>query len=104
MRYAQVLSTIFVTFTYSSGMPILYLLNIVILFIQFWVDKWLLFNYYRKSEFFTRHLSQSIVKLLPWAVALHILFGLIVFSTPYLLNTGFLANWIGSDMNQYFLR
>lgn len=33
VRYAQVLATLFVTLTYSSGMPGLYLLNFVILFI-----------------------------------------------------------------------
>jgi hypothetical protein len=33
IRYAQVLSTIFVTLTYSSGLPVLYALNFVILFV-----------------------------------------------------------------------
>ena len=105
VRYAQVLSTIFVTFTYSSGMPILYALNFVILFIQYWVDKWLIFNYYRKSDFFTRHLSESIVNLLPSAVFLHILFALLIYSSPYLLTSGFVEKWLGGeDGIQYFDR
>lgn len=33
VRYAQVLSTIFVTLSYSAGMPALYLLNFFILFV-----------------------------------------------------------------------
>lgn len=33
VRYAQILATIFVTFTYSAGIPMLYPLNFVILFI-----------------------------------------------------------------------
>ena len=95
VRYAQVLSTIFVTFTFSSGMPVLYLLNFGILFIQFWVDKCLIFNYYRKSAFFSRYLSESIVNLLPYAIVMHMLFGLVIFSAPYILSTGFISKWFG---------
>jgi len=49
VRYAQILSTVFVTMAYSSGIPSLYLLNFLIFFIQFWVDKILVFNYYKKT-------------------------------------------------------
>jgi hypothetical protein len=57
VRYAQVLGTIFVTITFSSGMPALYALNLAILFIQYWIDKWLVLNYYKKTTEFTKHLS-----------------------------------------------
>jgi len=49
VRYAQVLATIYVTLAYSSGMPALYLLNFFILVVQYWVDKILVFNYYKKT-------------------------------------------------------
>jgi len=97
-----VLSTIFVTFTYSSGIPLLYAINFAILFIQFWVDKCLVFNYYRKSDFFTRQLSKSVVNLLPWALILHCLFGLLILSYPMLLKTDSISNWIGGETSQYF--
>jgi hypothetical protein len=57
VRYAQILFTIFVTFTYSSGIPSLYIWNFFIVFIQYWVDKFLIFNYYRKTIRYTKQIS-----------------------------------------------
>jgi hypothetical protein len=101
VRYAQVLATIFVTLTYSAGMPLLYALNFVILFIQYWVDKWLVFNYYRKTAYFTRHLSKSVVDLLKYAVFTHFLFGFMSFSYPYIWKSRVVTDKIGND-TQYF--
>jgi hypothetical protein len=101
VRYAQVLATIFVTLTYSAGMPLLYALNFVILFIQYWVDKWLVFNYYRKTAYFTRHLSTSVVDLLKYAVFIHFLFGFMCFSYPYIWKSRVVTDKIGND-TQYF--
>ena len=101
VRYAQVLSTIFVTLTYSSGIPGLYALNFVILFVQYWVDKWLVFNYYKKTPYFTAQLSKSVVDLLPWGVLLHALFGYIIYSYPYIFRSSE-VEWFGTERFQYF--
>ena len=71
VRYAQVLFTIFVTITFSSCLPVLFVVNFLILFVQFWIDKFLIFNYYRKTIGFTKQLSASIVSLLPFAILIH---------------------------------
>lgn len=42
-------------------MPSLYFVNFLVLFVQFWVDKFLIFNYYRKTIDFTKELSHSVV-------------------------------------------
>jgi len=57
VRYAQIIFTIFVTFTFSSGMPVMYIFNFFIIMVQYWVDKYLIFNYYRKTLRYTRHIS-----------------------------------------------
>jgi hypothetical protein len=90
-----------VTLTYSAGIPMLYALNFVILFIQYWVDKWLVFNYYRKTAYFTRHLSKSVVDLLKYAVIIHFLFGFMSYSYPYIWKSSIVTDKIGND-SQYF--
>lgn len=82
VRYAQVLFTIFVTFTFSAGMPILYPINFIILFIQYWVDKWLVFNYYRLTPQFTKALSVFATSMLPGALVMHFGGALLMFSYP----------------------
>lgn len=101
VRYAQLLATIFTTFTYSPGMPALYALTFVIFFVQFWVDKWLVFNFYRKTPQFTKFLSASVVKVLPLAVFVHALFGLIMFSYQAIFRSTVITPWFG-NYTQYF--
>lgn len=101
VRYAQLLATIFTTFTYSPGMPALYALTFVIFFVQFWIDKWLVFNFYRKTPQFTKFLSGSVVRLLPLAVFVHALFGLIMFSYQAIFRSQVITPWVG-NYTQYF--
>jgi uncharacterized protein with PQ loop repeat len=82
VRYAQVLFTIFVTFTYGSGMPSLYIFNFFIVFVQYWVDKFLVFNYYRKTIRYTRQISQAVVNVLPLMLVFHFVFGWLMYGYP----------------------
>jgi hypothetical protein len=95
VRYAQVLFTIFVTITFSSGMPLLYFVNFFVLFIQFWVDKFLVFNYYKKTIDYTKQLSASVVTLLPLAIFLHFIFATYAFGYPVLLRSHSIGTWFG---------
>ena len=97
VRYAQVLATIYVTLTYSSGMPALYFLNFFILVVQYWVDKILVFNYYKKTPQFTRHLSRMVVNMLPFALVCHIAFGMMIYSYPYIWKSEVIKPWIGNN-------
>lgn len=103
IRFAQLLSTIFVTMTYSSGLPILYLISVISIFFTYWVDKVLVLRYFRLTPTYTHYLSRSAVKLMPWAVVVHMCFGLIMFSYPYILRTEINENYFGND-TQYFNR
>lgn len=62
-RYSNILSILAVIFFYSSAMPILYLIGVFYFFITFWIDKWLLFYYYRKPVMFDSHIAR---KSLSW--------------------------------------
>jgi hypothetical protein len=95
VRYAQVLFTMFVTITFSSVMPSLFVVNFFVLLIQFWVDKFLVFNYYRKTVDYTKHLSSSIVNLLPLAIFLHFIFATFVYGYPLILRSSSIETWFG---------
>lgn len=95
VRYAQVLFTIFVTITFSSGMPVLYIVNFFVLLVQFWVDKFLVFNYYRKTVDYTKQLSHSVVALLPVAIFFHFVFATYVYGFPLILRSGSIGTWVG---------
>jgi hypothetical protein len=45
IRYSEILTTIFITLVYSSGMPILYFSLLLYLILTYWIDKYLR-NYY----------------------------------------------------------
>ena len=57
VRLAQILSSIFVTLTYSSGLPSLYLVAAFSFFVGYWTDKMLLLRYYRKTNGLTKELT-----------------------------------------------
>lgn len=101
VRYGQVLATIFVTVTFASGMPSLYALNFVIFFMHYWIDKWLLFNYYKRTPQFTHHLSKSVVDMLPYAIIIHLMFAFMTFSYPYIFRSDRVSPWFGNS-TQYF--
>jgi len=83
-------------------MPALYALNFLIFFVQFWVDKWLIFNFYKKTAHFTRYLSTSVVNLLPLAVIVHALFGLMIFSYQVIFKSDHVNIMTFGNNSQYF--
>ena len=78
---------IFFVMTYSSGMPILYLIMVISLFFTFWVDKVLLLRYFRLTPGYTKHMAESVVSILPIAAIIHLAFGIFMFSYPHVLRS-----------------
>ena len=76
-------------------MPALYIYNFFIIFVQYWVDKYLLFNYYRKTLRYTRHISQAVVNLLPLMLILHWGFGFLMYGYPLIWKSES-VNFIGN--------
>jgi hypothetical protein len=103
LRFAQMIALIFVTFTYSSGMPALYWITFFSLVITYWTDKILVTRYFRKENGFTADLSRSVVNMLPWAMILHMPIGYLMISEPNLMESSILAGSPSSSLkNQYF--
>lgn len=96
IRLAQLVSTVFVAMTFSSGLPIMYVICFVSLFITYWVDKILLLRYYRITEGYNKHLSEAIVSTLPFALLFHIFFGYFMLSSPNFLASQPFSPYFGS--------
>lgn len=47
-KYASMLTVLYVTMLYSSGIPILYVVATAFYFTSYWVDKFLLFRYFKR--------------------------------------------------------
>jgi hypothetical protein len=45
-KYASMLTVLYVTMLYGSGIPILYVVAAAYYFTSYWVDKFLLFRYF----------------------------------------------------------
>jgi hypothetical protein len=90
---------VFISLTFSSGMPVLYLIVTVLLAVTYWVDKYLLLRFYRLTPGFTKYIYQVVITILPWAAVAHFLFGFIIFSYPSILNTE-VNNTIWGEGNQ----
>lgn len=102
LRFAQVLSMIFVTMTYSSGLPILYLVAFLSLFISYWIDKFLMLRYFRVSNQFTEANSKAVVNVLPWAAVFHFIFGYMLYSYPHIMKSNIRDDVSGSASSRYF--
>lgn len=100
IRYAQLLAVIFVSLTFSAGMPLLYLIVVINFVMTYWFDKILLLRYFRLTSGYNRNLSEHVVSVMPYAAIIHVMFGLMIFSYPYILHSD--ATWSLGNNSQYF--
>lgn len=91
-RYSNILSILAVIFMYSSSMPILYVFGMVYFFITYWIDKVLLFRYYKKPVMFDSYIARKSLSWFKYILLLHCLGFLIMFSNseiiPLVLSKG----------------
>lgn len=92
----------FLTLSFSSGLPILYLFSVIHFFFAFWTDKYLLLRYYRIPVGFSNALSSNVITLLPLSIVVHFLFGLIVYSNRHLLSSTIIYAPSGPTLSQHF--
>ena len=79
-RYSNILSILAVIFFYSGAMPILYVFGIFYFFITYWIDKWLLFTYYKKPVMFDSYIARKSLSWFKWILLLHCCGFIIMFS------------------------
>ena len=81
------LTVLAVAFLYSGGMPILYPVAALFFLLTYWMDKCLLFNYYRKPIKFNNYLARRTLDYFKYILILHILGFLLMYGlTPILQN------------------
>ena len=79
-RYSNILSILAVIFFYSGAMPLLYVFGIFYFFITYWIDKWLLFTYYKKPVMFDSYIARKSLNWFKWILLLHCCGFIIMFS------------------------
>lgn len=77
-KYSSVIKSIFVAFTFSTGMPILNLLAFVFLLVDYWVNKYIVLRNARKPPIYSKKIIKNVIMLLPFALIIHCLFGMYI--------------------------
>ena len=90
-KYSGVLNIVFVTFMFGFGMPILFPVAAVSLWILYVGEKWALFYSYNEPPNYDETLSNAVIQKLKWAPILYLAFGYWMASSKQLFSNDFLA-------------
>jgi len=85
VRLSQILSTVFIVLTYSSSIPVLYFIAFLTFVLMYWIDKHLIFTYYKKDKDFDEKLLDTVLDIMPIAIAIHLFFAIFMFSSQNIL-------------------
>merc|ERR1712118_479480 len=97
LRAAQTMNVIFLIIMYSAGMPILNLIGAGYCFFSFWIDKWVLLRYAKKPPQYNDMLVRKALKMMPYAVLLHMGIGCWTFANNLLFPSDFITqSWADS--------
>ena len=88
-RYAQSLTTIFIAFLFSSGMPLLLVLGLMGIVVTYWTDKFTFLRVVRTPPGYDEKIAQATGSLLPYAVLFHCLFGMWMYSNQNIFQMNF---------------
>ena len=84
-RYSNILSILAVIFMYSSGMPILYVFGVIYFLITYWIDKWMLFRYYKKPVMFDSYIARHSLNWFKYILLLHCIGFTVMFSNSEII-------------------
>jgi len=87
LRTAQILSVIFVTMLYSSGIPALYPIACGSFLLFYWIDKYLFLRFYRTPPNYSNKLNRWASSILWWAAFLHMCFAVWMYSAEGIFST-----------------
>jgi len=85
-RLSQIIELVWVTFMYSSGLPILIILTTFNFAVIYWLDKWLLLRFYAKSKNYNEKFSKSVINELKFTFVFHFYFGRLTYANSDILN------------------
>ena len=78
---------IFVGLSYSSGLPIMYPSCFLYFFMTYWFDKACILRFYQRSKDFNEELPIKSVSLMKYAVLIHFIFAVLIYSSSPLIST-----------------
>lgn len=96
-RYSTLLTTIFMIFMYSSGLPLLYLIAFISFFFTYWFDKLFLLKWYRRPPAYTLHLSRKTRAIMRFSMIPHFFIGLYMYTNSTIITPTSLS----SQLYQY---
>ena len=82
MAYSRMMSTLFVILMYSSGMPVLYIIGSIFFTMTYMIEKFLIINYYKKSQSLKRIVPMVAMKILRLGILLHMFNACMMLSNP----------------------
>ena len=86
-NYSMMYLVTLTTMTYSTAMPILYLFGFFYFFTSYYIERFLIFNYYRKSKVFNEQIPINTSYMFRYALFFHCVFSLAIFSNNQLFFT-----------------
>lgn len=88
IRLAQIVSYLWASLMYSTAYPILLVFNFISLTITFWIDKYLIFRFYRPSADQKEHLLHISIQAVKGAFFFHLAFSFFTHSNGLLFQSG----------------
>jgi hypothetical protein len=90
-RYALMLIVVCICYMHAGGLPLLNIICCVSLFVQYWVDKWLMFSYNTTPTVHNKFIGHRIILLLHFPLLIHCIEFYFVYYSA-LMNTQDMAN------------
>jgi hypothetical protein len=84
-KYASLITVVLVTMMYGSGIPILYPISALFFFVTYWVDKILIFYYYRKPELLDHNLALRTLQWFKYGLLFHVIGAVLMYSNSSIL-------------------
>mmetsp|Transcript_8263 Transcript_8263/g.19413 ORF Transcript_8263/g.19413 Transcript_8263/m.19413 type:complete len:1040 (-) Transcript_8263:118-3237(-) len=99
-KYAQLLTTVFVTVMYGSGLPLLYFLASIFMFFQYWADKYcLLWGSRRPPHYDTKMATEAIESML-YAIPFHCVLAILMYGQTCVFPSNQLGGTLGALADQ----
>jgi len=99
-KYAQMLTTVFVTLTYSAGLPLLYLFAMGFMACMYWADKFALLWCSKRPPAYDSVLAKESTEKMMYAIALHCVFAVVMFGQPCVFPSQPLGGQLGALVEQ----
>eukprot|EP00930_Biecheleria_cincta_P072492 TRINITY_DN5987_c0_g2_i3.p1 TRINITY_DN5987_c0_g2~~TRINITY_DN5987_c0_g2_i3.p1 ORF type:complete len:1063 (+),score=153.55 TRINITY_DN5987_c0_g2_i3:43-3189(+) len=96
-KYAQMLTVVFVTMTYSSGLPLLNLFASIYMFFMYWADKFVLLWGSKRPPNYDTTMAKESSDFMLYAIPLHCVFAILMYGQDCV----FPSNNLGGDLGNF---